>query len=325
MQKTVSNPNAGVTGLSIVIPAYNSQNSLVELIKRLTPVVSAITEKIEVIIVNDGSQDMTWDTIRELARGNEWICGINLMRNFGQHNALLCGIREARYDTIITIDDDLQHPPEEILLLLTELDKGFDVVYGTPKRERHGFFRDFASQVTKIALQSSMGAQTARQVSAFRAFRARVRDGFANYQGPFPNIDVLLTWGTIRFSSVTVSHEPRRIGQSAYTLRKLIAHTMNLMTGFSALPLQFASIIGFLFTLFGIAVFVYAIVNYIIRGGAVPGFTFLASIISIFSGAQLFALGIVGEYLARMHFRIMDRPAYVVQEKISMGTDKESK
>jgi len=323
LQKRIPENNAGKTGISVVIPAYNSQNSLKELIQRLIPVLSAITDKFEVIIINDGSQDGTWGVIRELAFQNQWLSGSNLMRNFGQHNALLCGIRDADYDTIITIDDDLQHPPEEIIRLLDELNKGFDVVYGTPKHERHGLFRDLASQVTKIALQSSMGAQTARQVSAFRAFRTKVRDAFAMYQGPHPNIDVLLTWGTVRFSSVEVSHEPRRIGQSAYSLYKLVIHAMNLITGFSVLPLQFASIIGFIFTLFGVVVFVYAIINYIIRGGAVPGFTFLASIISIFSGAQLFALGIVGEYLARMHFRIMDRPSYVVQEKISRGTDKE--
>lgn len=324
LQKSVvKNEAALAAGLSVVIPAYNSQGSLKELVQRLIPVLSTLTESFEVIIVNDGSQDGTWATIQELIHQNDCISGVNLMRNFGQHNALLCGIREAHYDTILTIDDDLQHPPEEIVRLLAELEKGFDVVYGTPQQESHGLFRDLASQVTKLALQSSMGAQTARQVSAFRIFRTRVRDAFAGYQGPHPNIDVLLTWGTTRFSSVVVTHEPRRIGQSAYSLYKLVIHAMNLITGFSVLPLQIASIVGFFFTLFGVIIFIYAIVNYIIRGGAVPGFTFLASIISIFSGAQLFALGIVGEYLARMHFRVMDRPTYVVQEKISMESAKE--
>ena len=323
LQKRVLQNNADLrAGISVVIPAYNSRDSLPELIERLTAVIPALVESFEVIIVNDGSLDGTWETIQELILQHESVSGINLMRNFGQHNALLCGIREACYDTLITIDDDLQHPPEEIRYLCAELEKGFDVVYGTPKHESHGIFRDLASQVTKIALQSSMGAQTARQVSAFRIFRTRVRDAFASYQGPHPNIDVLLTWGTTKFSSVVVSHEPRRSGQSAYSFYKLVIHAMNLVTGFSVLPLQFASIVGFLFTLFGMIVFTYAIINYMIRGGAVPGFTFLASIISIFSGAQLFALGILGEYLARMHFRVMDRPTYVVQEKVAV-TEKE--
>jgi undecaprenyl-phosphate 4-deoxy-4-formamido-L-arabinose transferase len=171
-----------------------------------------------------------------------------------------------------------------------------------------------ASQVTKLALQSAMGAETARQVSAYRVFRAYVRDAFANYQGPFPSIDVLLTWGTTRFTAVAVRHDPRRVGVSNYTFRKLVVHALNMMTGFSILPLQLASLIGFVFTLFGLGVLAYVIGRFILEGGSVPGFPFLASIIAVFSGAQLFALGIIGEYLARMHFRMMERPTYAVRE-----------
>ncbi len=243
----------------------------------------------------------------------ELLGGINLMRNYGQHNALLCGIRAARYEVIVTMDDDLQHPPEEIPKLLDKLAEGYDVVYGTPQKEQHGFWRDMASQVTKLALQNAMGSETACNVSAFRAFRTRVRDAFANYQGPFVSIDVLLTWGTTRFAAVPVRHDPRRMGVSNYTFRKLVTHAFNMMTGFSVLPLQLASLIGFAFTLFGLGVLVYVIGRYLIQGGSVPGFPFLASVVAIFSGAQLFALGIIGEYLARMYFRMMERPTYTVR------------
>jgi undecaprenyl-phosphate 4-deoxy-4-formamido-L-arabinose transferase len=236
------------------------------------------------------------------------------MRNYGQHNTLLCGIRQARYEVIVTMDDDLQHPPEEIPNLLAKLAEGYDVVYGTPQQEQHGFWRDVASQVTKLALQSTMGAETARNVSAFRAFRTRLRDAFANYQGPFVSIDVLLTWGTTRFAAIPVHHDPRRVGRSNYTFVRLVTHALNMMTGFSTWPLQLASLIGFAFTLFGLGVLVYVIGRYLIEGGSIAGFPFLASIIAIFSGAQLFALGIIGEYLARMHFRMMERPAYSVRE-----------
>jgi undecaprenyl-phosphate 4-deoxy-4-formamido-L-arabinose transferase len=159
-----------------------------------------------------------------------------------------------------------------------------------------------------------MGAETARKVSAFRAFRSEVRHAFANYDGPFVSIDVLLTWGTARFATVPVRHDSRRIGTSNYTCRKLVTHALNMMTGFSVLPLQLASLLGFGFTLFGLLVLVYVMGRYLIEGGSVPGFPFLASIIAIFSGAQLFALGIIGEYLARMHFRMMETPAYTVRE-----------
>jgi len=135
------------------------------------------------------------------------------------------------------------------------------------------------------------------------------------------SIDVLLTWATTRFAAVTVEHHPRRVGQSAYTLRKLITHALNMMTGFSTLPLQLASLIGFGFTVFGLLVLAYVIGRFAINGGSVPGFPFLASIVAIFSGAQLFALGIIGEYLARAHFRLMDKPAYTVRLTVGREAD----
>jgi glycosyltransferase involved in cell wall biosynthesis len=300
--------------LSVVVPVYRSESILPELVRRLEPVLSEIADQFELILVNDCSPDGSWDVICDLARGYSWIHTVNLMRNYGQHNALLCGIREARCDVIITMDDDLQHPPEEIPKLLAKLAEGHDVVYGTPEHERHGIGRDVASWITKLALQNVMGAEIARKVSAFRAFRAEVARAFTHYSGAFVSIDVLLTWGTNRFSLIAVHHEQRKTGVSGYTIRKLITHAMNMMTGFSTVPLQFASIVGFFFTLFGVGVLAYVIGRFLWLGGSVPGFPFLASIIALFSGAQLFALGIIGEYLARMHFRMMERPSYVVRE-----------
>jgi len=300
--------------ISVVVPVYNSEFILPELIKRLEPVLASLSGAYELVLVNDGSRDQSWKVIQELSRSFPWVRGINLMRNYGQHNALLCGIRSARFDTVVTMDDDLQHPPEDLPKLLAKMEEGFDVVYGTPEEEQHGLMRDVASMITKIALQSAMGAETARVVSAWRVFRTQLRDAFADYHGPFVSIDVLLTWGTTRFGSVRVRYDSRTIGKSNYNFRKLVRHAMNMMTGFSVLPLQLASIIGFFFTLFGIGVLVYVLGRYFISGTSVAGFPFLASIIAIFSGAQLFALGIIGEYLARMHFRTMDKPTYAVRQ-----------
>jgi undecaprenyl-phosphate 4-deoxy-4-formamido-L-arabinose transferase len=301
-------------GLSVVIPVYNSAQTLPDLVHALHRQLGTGEGSYEIVLVNDGSRDDSWHTICAVQAADSRVRGINLMRNYGQHNALLCGIRAARYDVIVTMDDDLQHPPEEVPKLLAKLTEGFDVVYGTPQHEQHGFLRDVASRITKLALQSAMGADIARNVSAFRIFRTQLRDGFADYHGPFVSVDVLLTWSTTRFAAVPVRHEPRRQGVSNYTVGKLIVHALNMMTGFSTLPLQLASLIGFAFTLFGFGVLVYVIARYLVLGGSVPGFPFLASVIAIFSGAQLFSLGIIGEYLARMHFRLMDRPSYVVRQ-----------
>jgi undecaprenyl-phosphate 4-deoxy-4-formamido-L-arabinose transferase len=295
---------------------YNSAVDLPTLRDRVNAVMVAASFPYELVLVNDDSSDSSWEAINDLSARYPEVRGVDLMRNFGQHNALLCGIRAADGDIIVTLDDDLQNPPEEIPRLLALLNEGYDVVYGTPEREQHGLLRDVASRITKIALQSAMGAKTARNVSAFRVFRTRTRTAFATYQSPFVNIDVLLTWATTRFAATQVAHHPRRRGESNYTMRKLLTHALNMMTGFTTVPLQVASIMGFALTLFGALILVYVIGRYFFGGGSVPGFPFLASIITIFSGAQLFSLGIIGEYLARMHFRMMERPPYVISETI---------
>lgn len=302
-----------LTSLSIVIPVYRSADSLPELTTELARILPTLTDIFEIVFVDDGSPDGSWHIIQQLTVQYSWVRGIALMRNYGQHNALLCGIRAAQYEVIVTMDDDLQHPPSEIEKLLSKLNEGYDVVYGAPAHEQHGLWRNLASQITKLALQGSMGVEIARKVSAFRALRTEVRRAFADYHSPFVSIDVLLTWGTTRFAAVTVSHHQRKYRTSNYTFRKLVTHAVNMITGFSILPLQVASLTGFVFTIFGIIVFIYVVVRYLLQGTPVPGFPFLASIIAIFSGAQLFALGIIGEYLARVHFRTMDRPVYTVR------------
>jgi glycosyltransferase involved in cell wall biosynthesis len=314
-------PQGAAPALSIVIPVYNSAAILPELVERLLPVLAACAPRCEVVLVNDGSRDESWETISRLAAGEPRVRGIDLMRNYGQHNALLCGIRAAAGALVVTMDDDLQHPPEEIPKLLAALSQDVDVVYGTPLAERHGLLRDLASRTTKLVLQGAMGAAVARRVSAFRAFRTELRAAFDRYDNPYVSIDVLLTWATTRFAAVPVRHEERRSGTSNYSFRLLARHALNMVTGFSVGPLRLASLIGFASTLLGLGVLAYVVGRYLIQGTSVPGFPFLASVIAIFSGAQLFTLGIIGEYLARMHFRMMSRPVYTVRGQTLRGQD----
>ncbi len=309
-------------GITALVPVYNSEHTLELLIKRLEPVLCALagTANFEALLINDGSRDGSWRIITHLASVYPWVRGIDMMRNYGQHNALLCGLRQARFEFCVTLDDDLQNPPEEIPKMLARLNDpatALDVVYGRPKAMTHGLWRNLASQLTKIVLQKAMGADTARNISAFRVLRTQLRDAFATYRSPFVSLDVLLTWATTRFAAVEVQHDPRAAGVSNYTLRKLLVHALNMVTGFSTWPLQLASFIGFGFTLFGMLVLAIVLGRYFFDPGAArgQGFAFLASIISIFSGAQLFALGILGEYLARLHFRTMERPTYAVRQQ----------
>jgi glycosyltransferase involved in cell wall biosynthesis len=298
--------------ISVVIPVYNSAATLPGLLDRLIPVLERIAERWEVLCVNDGSRDRSWSVIQDLASRHSGVRGINLLRNYGQHNALLCGTRAARYAITVTIDDDLQNPPEELPRMLAKLDEGFDAVYGTPAQSTHGLLRHLASRLTKLTLQRALGEEIAGQVSSFRMFRTHLREGFAGYNAPKVFLDALLSWSGTRFASIPVRNDPRLVGESNYTAAMLVGYALNMLTSFTTVPLRLATFTGFAFTVFGFGLLVYILLEYLRSGSPVPGFPFIASMIAIFSGAQMFSLGIMGEYLARIHSRTMDRPAYAV-------------
>jgi glycosyltransferase involved in cell wall biosynthesis len=300
---------------SVVIPVYKSQATLPELVERLDKVLSGLSDHYEVILVNDDSPDKSWEVIQELARRYACVRGIDLMRNYGQHNATLCGVRLAHYEVVITMDDDLQHPPEEIPLLLEKLSEGYDVVYGVPKKLPHSWWRNIGSILTKFMVATAIGIKTVRDVSAFRAFRTDVRRAFEGYENPDVMIDVLLSWGTTRFATVPVDEQPRSVGKSNYTIGRLLRMSLLYLTNFSTKPLRFSNIVGFIFTLIGFLGFIYVITIYFVEG-SVPGFPFLASTIMVFGGVQLFALGIIGEYLARVFERTAGRRPYTIEHSI---------
>lgn len=297
--------------LSVVVPVYRGEKLVEPLVERLSKSLPIFAKKYEVILVNDGSPDGSWGVIEQLAKRYKWVRGIRLMRNYGQHNATLCGVRLAQYEVIVTMDQDLQHPPEEIPVLLAELEKGFDVVYGAPKKLPQGFLRNLMTANMKNILANVMGVPSVKNISAFRAFRTHLRSAFENFQSPNMIVDVLLSWGTTRFTSVQVNITEAQT--SNYNFSTLVKAALLILIGFSTKPLRLASWIGFIMTLFGIGVFIYVMVIYF-TVGSLPGFPFLAAIIALFSGAQLFALGIFGEYLARMFDRSMDRPPYVIHQ-----------
>jgi undecaprenyl-phosphate 4-deoxy-4-formamido-L-arabinose transferase len=296
---------------SVVIPVYRGERTLDQLVDRLAKSLPKFFDSYEVILVDDGSPDNSWDVIKKITRKHKFAHGIHLMRNYGQHNATLCGIRAARFELTVTMDQDLQHPPEDIPILLAKLNEGFDVVYGSPKVLPQGFVRNLLTSNIKFILSKVMGVSSVRNISAFRLFRTELRDAFANFQSPTLIIDVLLSWGTTRFTYVQVDIAPAE--RSNYNFVSLVMVALSILTGYSTLPLRFASFLGFFLTLFGFGVFVYVFIVYLTLG-SLPGFPFLASIISLFSGAQMFTFGIFGEYLARIFDRSMDRPSYIIKE-----------
>ena len=283
------------------------------MLTRLADVLPACAEEFEVLLVNDGSPDHSWDVIEALTQRYSWVRGIKLMRNYGQENATLCGIREARGDVIVTMDDDLQHNPADLPKLIAKLNEGYDVVYGVLRVRRQVWWKSIFSTVVKWAISSVMGVRTVRDISAYKAFRAELKQAFNSINSADVQIDVLLSWGATRFASVEIEEAPRAVGTSNYNFIKLIKVSLLVLTNYTTISLRLASIMGFLFTIIGFFVLVYVLVVYFTLG-SIPGFSFLVSAVSIFSGVQLFALGIIGEYLARLFERSSGRPPYVIQE-----------
>ena len=278
-------------------------------------------DDIELILVDDGSPDQTWAQITEVASDHEWVHGIRLSRNYGQHNALLAGLRAARHDLVLTMDDDLQNPPEAIPLLLAALTEDVDLVYGTPIEESHSRRRNLASVAAKRLMSASLGPDVHAQSSAFRAFRRRILNGSANCEDPYLSIDVLLSWATTRIAVVEVDFATRQQGTSGYSFLKLLRHALNMVTGYSTRPLRAVSVIGLTVSAVSLLLMLYTLIRFAIDPSDVEGFAFLAVSISLFSGVQLLSLGVLAEYLSRMHFRTMGRPAYTTRATTSPSRD----
>lgn len=299
------------TGVSIVVPTYKSPTTLTELVERIE---SLGLGAFEIIIVDDGNNDATWEQIGLLSQLRKFVVGLRLGRNFGQHSALLAGVRKAKYSQIVTIDDDLQNPPEEIPNLLAKLVNGVDVVYGVSTQVRQNVWRRFTSRTAKAIFARGLGFESAISISSFRAFRTQLREGFAGELGPHVSLDALLTWSTSRFSTLEVEHHLRRVGKSNYSFTKLVRFMLDTATSYSTKPLRIATTLGFITTLFGLLLLVWVVGNAIFVGDSVPGFPFLAASIAVFSGVQLVVLGILGEYLGKIHFRAMNKPTFSVSE-----------
>lgn len=314
--RMTAEPNSLQQGVSVVVPAYQAEGRLAAVVDRVRAALENASVHYELILVDDGSEDRTWEEIRALAAQERHVRGLRLSRNCGQHNALLAGVRVARRSRIATLDDDLQYRPESLPTLLEAMDQGAELVYGTAEEPQHGRFRRLATNASKRLLRVATGEPLVTRISALRAFRTGLRETFANFDGPYVSLDALLLWSTSRVAEVPVPHDARIHGRSGYSTRTLARHALTMMVGFGSRPLRAASLLGFATTALGVILLAYVLIRYAGEGGSVPGFPFLASAISIFSGAQLFAIGVIGEYLARMYPRIMGRPAYSVADEV---------
>jgi undecaprenyl-phosphate 4-deoxy-4-formamido-L-arabinose transferase len=296
--------------LSVVVPVYNSCATLKNLTQRLLAVLDNTGMAYEIIFVEDGSHDNSWEVLSDLQKTySDRIIAIQLMRNYGQHNAIMCGLRHTCGEYVITMDDDLQNPPEEIPKLLAAIKNGkLDLVYGYYDIKSHDMWRNIGSALITFFYRKVFRSSIVP--SAFRVINKALLEGIFSYDLNFTYIDGLLAWNTQRVGQVSVEHHPRATGRSGYSINKLLFLAFNLFTNFSLIPLQLVSVYGFSVAITGFLVGIYYLCQYLFSNIAVPGYASTIIAILVLGGTQLLALGIMGEYLGRLHLNVNRKPQY---------------
>ena len=301
---------------SIVIPVFNEEENLLELYQRLTKVMSDLSANYEIIFIDDGSTDNSFHIIEELCHNDNHVRAIQLTRNFGQHPALMAGFDAARGEVIITLDADLQNPPEEIPKLVEKLNEGYEVVFGVSQQRKHSVFRRAGSLFTKWVLSKIIPADTTN-ISACKAVKSYVIDQFMLLSEKNKFFSGLLCWLGYRVSTVELRHDKRRAGKTKYSTFRLVTLWMDMVVSFTDLPLKIAIFGGLFLGLFGFALALFYLVRYFVYGFGVPGFATIVILVTFFSGVQLFALGILGEYIGRMNRELKKRPDYIIRKRVN--------
>lgn len=304
---------APVLDVSVVIPVYNSATTLEELVVRLTRVLDAAAQRYEVILVDDGSRDESWAVMQSLQNTyDENLVTVQLMRNYGQHNTLMCGLALAKGEFVVTMDDDLQNPPEEIPKMLDHIRTvELDLVYGCPDTRNHAAWRNLGSHIVWQFYRTVF--RNPVTPTPFRIMRHQLVRSVLFYDLNFTYLDGLLAWCTSRIGAVEVKHHTRPQGRSGYSLSKLLGLALNLYTNFSLIPLQVVSALGFFTAASGLLVGLYYLMQYLLTNITVPGFAATIIAILVLGGVQLLALGVMGEYLGRLHLNVNRKPQYVVR------------
>lgn len=303
-----------------MVPVFGGLATLAELVGQVVSVVRTMGRRVEVVLVDDSGSDATWSAVRALADAEPAVRSIRLARNFGQHTALLCGIRAATMPLIVTIDDDLQHPPSEIPRLIERLEADdLGLVYGYPRRASNGGLRHAASYLVRWAISRQPDAGVVRSVSGFRALRTELRDHFTHVAGPTVNLDVLLSWGAARWGAVEVDFAPRTTGRSSYSVGRLMRHAVGMVTDFSTWPLQLIGVAGAVGTLIG-ALWLLTLGALALVGVTMGAQWMIVATMVTCTSVVLVALGIVAEYVGAVHMRSLRPQPYLVAEVHDAGS-----
>lgn len=298
--------------LSIVIPVYNSDRTIGKLVDELAKL--SVEGGHEIVLVNDGSRDESLAVCESLLEKYSIpITVVNLARNFGEHNAVMAGLHYTRGEYVITMDDDMQNPPSEVVKLFNYArTSGKDVVYTFFQNKEHDSFRNFGSWLTNRAADVLLDKPRGLYLSSFRCMNTFTVDKICNYTGPFSYVDGLILQVTQNIGTIEVAHLPREVGRSNYTLKKLIHLWLNMFVNFSIRPLHISTILGILLSIIGMLGAIEVMVEYLIWGTP-RGYGTIVCTILIFSGVQLFILGLIGEYIGRLHLTSNSKPQYIIR------------
>ena len=299
--------------LSVVVPVYNGASTIPFLVKALADV--RVEGGLEIVMVNDCSTDNSLEVCRALCRSNNVaLTVVNLARNFGEHNAVMAGLGQTRGDYVITMDDDLQNPPEEVVRLWRHAkDNCYDVVYSRYADKQHSFWRNLGSRLANRCADRLLDKPRGLYLSSFRCMSAFTVKAVLENTGPFPFIDGLIAQITENIGQLEVAHLARLKGQSNYTLRRLLRLFLSMFLNFSVMPLRVATLAGVCLTILGMIGFL-AVVIEALRVGEPRGWASLMASVLLLAGAQLAMLGLLGEYLGRMFLTVNKKPQFVVRD-----------
>lgn len=311
--------------ISFVIPCYRSARTLAGVVAEIQDTMKSLPEYgYDIFLVNDCSPDDTYEVIRKLCAENDNITGISLAKNFGQHAALMAGLRKSDGEIVVCLDDDGQTPANEVGKLLAGIESGSDVVYASYENKKHSAFRNFGTWMNDIMTRTMLGKPKDLHLTSYFAARRFVVDSMLQYENSYPYIIGLVLRATRNITNVPVRHRSREIGTSGYTMKKLLGLWFNGFTAFSILPLRIATITGVTFAAGGFVYGIYTVVKKFINPEVPMGFSSLMAAVVFIGGMLMIMLGLIGEYIGRIYISINNSPQYVIREETGGHADGHS-
>ena len=308
----------GKKTVSFVIPCYRSEHTLENVVAEIHKTLKDMEQyDYEIILVNDCSPDGTWAVIRRLCQENSLIKGIHFARNFGQHAALMAGLRQSAGDYVVCLDDDGQTPADEVGKLLDKLEEGYDAVYASYAHKQHSLFRNLGSKVNELMTRIMLEKPKELYISSYFAVRRFVVEDMVRYENSYPYVIGLVLRATKNITNVEVNHRERQEGSSGYNLKKLLGLWFNGFTAFSVMPLRIATCIGCLSAAVGFLYGLYTIIKRLVNPQVPMGFSSTMAAIVFFGGMIMIMLGLIGEYIGRIYISLNNSPQYVIRERIN--------